>query len=183
MGSFLVILFWIWCGISLVILIARPFYRRTKSAPITSLVPTKPDEDTRSISAPASPGHTEPARADLGPTFRSSRSVADVLSGIQMPCELAPLTGLGPGAMNDPGHVVFATEGHRVEEVGALVGDELERIGCELSPITATTMRADRGSDSLEICIHPDPATVTDGAGLRFPTAPPGSVVVEFQVR
>jgi len=111
----------------------------------------------------------------------SSSSVAVALSGIQMPCDLAPLMGVG--ATSDPTHIVFATEGHRADEVVRRVGDELERIGCKLMSIDAMTMSADRGSSSVEVCVHPDPFAVTDGDELRFPTAPTGSVVVEFRVR
>ena len=139
-------------------------------------------------------GRLEPAAresSDVHPTVSISagsgsipvrtRSVADALTGIQMPCDLAPLTG--SGAPDDPTHVVFATEGHPAHRVGVSVGDELERIGCHLEPVDATTLWAERGPDSLEVRIHPDAATTMDGDERRFPTASEGSVVVEFSLR
>jgi len=109
-----------------------------------------------------------------------TRSVAEALSGIRLPCDLVPLIGLE--AMIDPTHVVFAAEGYPAHEVGSRVGDELERIGCELNQIDETTLHAMRDSYVIEVRIHPDAASAKGPAGLRFPTAGPGSVVVEFRI-
>jgi hypothetical protein len=309
MGSVLVAIFWIWCGVSLVILISRPFYRRAKarsaaavsladsnsattmpsltrvsttldpvsrpsasspptlhgtepggevgdldpsrdlddfeptslfetSPPETSLFETSPPDtslfdtslpdtslpDTSLFDTslpdtslfektsdgslferpdPHQPlGHEDPRDPDEqgesslpGPQVRRAesfpdgsgairvrtRSVAEVLAGIQMPCDLAPLTGFGE--FDDTSHVVFATEGHPAHRVGVSVGDELERIGCLLEPVDTTTLWAQRGSDSLEVRIHPDAAEAMDGEERRFPTASQGAVVVEFRLR
>lgn len=203
MGSFLVVVFWIWCGVSIVILTTRPIYRRMKNPPppLPEMLPAEPDipatvpsddASTREVEVPEAPDlPPEDRRTDVeipaGPSPTSPvistrrRSVAEVLSGIQMPCDLAPLMG-ADGAI-DPTHVVFATEGHPPLEVGSSVGDELERIGCRLESLDATTLRADRGADSVEVRIHPDAASAMDGAVPRFPTARAGAVVVEFRVR
>ena len=110
----------------------------------------------------------------------STRSVADALSGIRMPCDLVPLIGLK--AAIDPTHVVFAADGQPAHEVGSQLGDELERIGCELTQIDETTLHAVRDSYVIEVRIHPDAASARGPAGLRFPTAAPRSVVVEFRI-
>lgn len=278
MGSVLVAIFWIWCGVSVVILITRPFYRRATarsgavSSPTdSSATPTTPslttsirttDLDHRSVlSIPAiqgdgpplglrdhdgprdidgsddlddfepaslfeaptgkgslferpgsgqapdggdptdtNPTDTHPSEpGDMAPTDSASsspsdehpaahgsmpvrtRSIAEILTGIQMPCDLAPLTGLE--ALENPTHVVFTTEGHPAHRVGVSISDELERIGCTLEPVDATTLRVKRGSDSLDVQIHPDAAQAMDGDEKRFPTASEGAVVVEFRLR
>ena len=205
MGSLLVIVFWLWCATSIVILAVLPFYRRRRGAGLPSSIasPTTPTNLPSIIPASAEvddpPGLHEPTREDRPvverierapaeapprierPTVTRSRSVADAVTGIRMPCDLAPLIGVGEAI--DPAHVVFSTEGHRPDHVGQSVGDELERIGFALKPITDSIMYADRGADSVEVLIHPDPVSVMEGALPRFPTAPSDSVVVEFRVR
>jgi hypothetical protein len=119
-------------------------------------------------------------RAPGGLLSLPSRSVADALSGIRLPCDLVPLIGLQ--ATIDPTHVVFAADGHPAHEVGSRVGDELERIGFELTPIDETTLHAVRDSYLIEVRMHPDAASARGPAGLRFPTAAPRSVVVEFRI-
>ena len=210
MGSVLVILFWLWCGVSIVILITRPFYRRMKAnrsiAPLVDptagaagIDPPFPDRSA-GVGLPSPPDHTGPtdplpptgsvATAEpespsaqvgmVGEVPRDASSVAEVLTGIRLPCDLAPLVGLDVAL--DPTHVVFATEGHRADQVGQQVGDELERIGCRLTPLDQTTLRADRGAHSVDVRIHPDPSAAMTGDQPAFPTARAGSIVVEFRL-
>lgn len=177
MGSVLVVLFWIWCGMSVAILVARPFYRRAQAArgPTARMTPASVEVSPVEHLAPMGAVAPHPS------TTTRSRSVADVLEGLRLPCDLAPLIGGEPAG--DPSYVAFMTEGHPPEAVGVSVGDELERIGCTLTPVDVSTLRADRGEDVVEVRIHPEASTAVIDKRPRFPTVPPRSVVVEFQLR
>jgi hypothetical protein len=105
--------------------------------------------------------------------------VADVLQGISLPCDLAPL--VDPGRVFDPCRVAFVTDHATPSEVGAGLGDELERLGFSLATLSDTELEATKDDRRVTVTIHPDPSTVTFGAAPAFPNLPAGSVVVEFR--
>jgi hypothetical protein len=95
-------------------------------------------------------------------------TVAEAVTGIALPCELAPL--VGGEARLDPYRVVFSTHRADAATVGAGLGDELERLGYTVRSTSDHEAVAVRDEVSLTVSILP----ATDD----FPTAPPGSVVV-----
>jgi hypothetical protein len=127
-----------------------------------------------------------PADVTPSPTERPVTSntdarptVAEVLHGIVMPCDLSPI--VDPNRVFDPYRVAFSTNTVPAATVGAAVGDELERLDFALASTTSNQLAATKGDRRVTVTIHPEPAEVTYGDGPAFPTLPPGSVVVEFQ--
>jgi hypothetical protein len=104
--------------------------------------------------------------------------VADVLQGISLPCDLSPIVDTGRAL--DPYRVAFVTNRATPAEVGAGVGDELERLGFSLATVSDTELEATKDEGRVVVTLHPNPSTVTFGASPAFPNLPEGSVVVEF---
>jgi hypothetical protein len=123
--------------------------------------------------APASEPRPTPARSE------ARRTVAELLHGITMPCELSPVVTTD---RIDPYRVVFSTTSAPAEVVGASVGDELERLGFALTSIADNRLLASMDGEDLTVTLHADPSTVTIGETAAYPTMPSGSVVVEFRV-
>jgi hypothetical protein len=117
-----------------------------------------------------------PTEADL-PTSR--RPIAELVEGIRMPCDLAPIVETVPrvGAREE---VAFVTRGHSATEVGGAVGDELRRLGYELQARNETEALAVRGDDVLGVTVYPEPWMVERAGRPAFPVAIEGSVVVEL---
>ena len=105
-------------------------------------------------------------------------TVADALTGITLPCDLAPmiLDALDP----DPHRVVFVTVGFEARIVGAKLADELERLGYDLDSASATTATARRDDVLVTIELFEDADQVREGGARLFPSAPGGSVAVEI---
>jgi hypothetical protein len=122
--------------------------------------------------APPASDATPAAGSEARPT------VADVLSGITMPCDLAPV--IDPTRIADPFRVAFSTHTATAATVGAAVGDELERLQFALQSTSANQLAATKAGQQVVVTIHPDPESVQFGEGRAFPTMPPDSVVVEF---
>jgi hypothetical protein len=135
--------------------------------------PVRPPTGTpgRSIFDPPAP-----TEADL-PTSR--RPIAELVEGIRMPCDLAPIMETVPrvGAREE---VAFVTRGHSATEVGGAVGDELRRLGYELQARAETEALAVRGDDVLGVTVYPEPWMVERAGRPAFPVAIEGSVVVEL---
>lgn len=106
-------------------------------------------------------------------------TVADALQGIVMPCDLTPVVPAGRHL--DPYRVAFSTDAHAAPEVGAAVGDELERLGFALESTTDRQLRATKGDTVVTVTLHTDPSSVTIAEAPAFPNLKPGTVVVEFQ--
>jgi hypothetical protein len=120
--------------------------------------------------------HGDPTPAESGPGSRGTTggprpTVAEAVQGIEMPCNLAPLLGELDDA--DPRTVRFFTRGMSTIVVAGGLSGELERIGYTMTQTGMQTYDAVRDDVRLEVAIHAD----TTG----FPTAPPGSIVVELR--
>jgi len=116
--------------------------------------------------------------SDLPPTPPRA-TIAEMVEGIQLPCDLTPLVG----AMRPIGareSVAFVTRTADATSVGRAVGEELRRLGFELTTRHATEVVATRGDDWLIVAVHPDGATAERSGERAFPNAGPGSVVVEL---
>ncbi len=120
-----------------------------------------------------------PSPAAGGPPPPARKPVADLLSGIAMPCGLAPMIGAG-GAI-DPHRVAFTTNTAPPAEVGSKVGDELERLGFALRSTGDTELEARRDGDVLVVRLYPDARAAEGDDGAKvFPHAPLDSVGVVF---
>jgi hypothetical protein len=119
-----------------------------------------------------------PGEPDAGPSARRL-TVAEALRGITMPCGLSPVID-GSVSIPNPFRVAFLTTTSDAATVGSSVGDELERLGYQLSTATATEVVARKPGVELHVVLYPNPATATRGLDQLFPVAPAGSVGVEF---
>lgn len=124
--------------------------------------------DTGRLEAPR-PGPSTPAR----------RSIAQMVQGIQLPAELVPLVEYErrPGAVEQ---AVFVTRSAPAGAVGQALGDELRRLGFQLTARHETEAVAARDGDQLTVSVHADPASVTRNDRPAFPAAGDGAVVVEL---
>jgi hypothetical protein len=199
------LIFWPWLIISVVILIRRSISKRTGLTddaagseplpPLTSPLPSGPAPSTTGtptggIRAPEpvpgpAPDLVVPegssifdAPSDLPPTAPRT-PIAEMVRGIQLPCDLTPLVGAERpiGARES---AAFVTRSHDATSVGRAMGEELRRLDYELTTRHATEVVATRGDDWLLVAVHADAGTVERGDRPAFPGAGPGSVVVEL---
>ncbi len=153
--------------------------------PVPEVTPAPSKEST--LGSPSRSGlfapTTTPAAAPTpvpAPTNTDARpTVAEVLRGIAMPCDLSPV--IDPDRVFDPYRVAFSTNTATAAAVGAGVGDELERLEFTLASTSAIQLAATKQGQRVVVTIHADPEAVTYGDGQAFRNMPPGSVVVEFQ--
>lgn len=120
-----------------------------------------------------------PAVAQRDPNRPAALTLADAVSGIAMPCYLAPL--IGDGAMN-PRKVAFYTTGFEAATVGKRVGDELERLGFDLSSVDDRTIRAEHGPDSVQAKMRSLALDNPEVMEELHPSAPEGAVVLELSL-
>lgn len=106
--------------------------------------------------------------------------LATAMAGIQLPCNLAPLMGTGD---IDPRELVLTTSDHPPQIVGTSVGDELERLGFEFTPLSETSLLAQRDGAAVELSLFTSATAHDDRGNRRFPTAPDNSVVVQLRLR
>jgi hypothetical protein len=129
--------------------------------------------------APTAPATPPPMTAGT-PAPRPARvPVAELVSGIQMPCELAPL--LADGGLPDPFEVTFVTTSADADQVGAALDHELQRLGFEVTRLSNTKTVATKDARELTVTVVPNAADAAEGKRRRYPTAPPGSVAVELR--
>jgi hypothetical protein len=147
------------------------------AAPGPGPAASSPEPGTAGVAAPApSTGRrglfapsTDATVAEPVAAMGASITVAEAVRGIQMPCDLAPLVGSSPAAV-DPHRVVFSTTTATAERVGGALADELERLGFSLRSVADNQAVATKPGAAVTVTIHTDLSA--------FPTAPAGSVVV-----
>jgi hypothetical protein len=148
--------------------------RLSAAAPASS--PIAPASSPIAPTAPATP----PPMTAGTPAPRPARvPVAELVSGIQMPCELAPL--LADGGLPDPFEVTFVTTSADADQVGAALDHELQRLGFEVTRLSNTKTVATKDARELTVTVVPNAADAAEGKRRRYPTAPPGSVAVELR--
>jgi len=154
---------------------APPLPKRTPATtlPSASSGPADPLPTSAPVSRP------EPMRSE--PSTSREATVADRVSGIRLPHDLAPLTTMAPRlAAGD--RVAFWTDRAPVEVVGPAFADELERLGYTVASLDPQSLAATRNDDHLMVVIHPDgPAARVDGQ-LAFTSVPEHSVVIEVWI-
>ncbi|MGI9603091.1 MAG: hypothetical protein ACR2QE_14485 [Acidimicrobiales bacterium] len=142
------------------------------------------------VSEPVDPGthhgsdlfSTESRLQHQPTTLGTLAPLHETLSGIEMPCELVPVTELGPRPPREVHRerLVLMTTTAGAGEVAARLADEFERLGLEVSPTGTTSCLARRRDHAVELRIHEFPDRVTESAAPAFPMAPGDAVVVEF---
>ena len=132
----------------------------------------------------ASQGSPAPTSiATIARTAAAPLTVAQVIAGIEMPCGLVPLTLSDHDMRYDRGQRAhFFTTLAPAEVVGTVLGEELERIGLTLTPMSDNAVLAQRGRLAVEVRINTVGALVDGIASTIFRSAPPNCVVVEFDV-
>jgi hypothetical protein len=190
-------IFWPWFGLSCFILLRRRVSHGSwramgpqESSPPIEFPPPPPEtmsEPSAAGSPPERPGH-EVDQADgaavavMAPIDLSrprARSLADAVEGIVMPCDLAPLMGVGP---LKPREVAFFTSGYSPATVGAALSDELERLGYEITPLDDRSIRAARGPDEIEARLLSHEITAAEVMRELHPSAPAGALVAEMKL-
>jgi hypothetical protein len=145
--------------------------RISGQAPQPLLPPAHPD------AVPTSSTGTEPTSVGA-PARRAPGTVADLLKGIRLPHELAPLTTMAPRA-GAGDRVAFWTDLAGAENVGPAFVDELRRIGCEVTQIDVTSFAVIRDDMRALAMFHPDGRAARIDDSIAFPSVP-ASVVVEI---
>ncbi len=106
-------------------------------------------------------------------------TLTDVLEGIRLPYDLAPITSM----VEDPDrHLIFLTTHSNAAEVGRRMADELERIGFEFEPVEYDQAVVTRGDDVVSMKLVPDADQVDLGNGPRYGAAGRGDVALEMWI-
>jgi hypothetical protein len=117
------------------------------------------------------PAVERPATAPAAP-------LAELLRGVELPCGLVPSTGADHP---DPDHyLALVTTAAAPDDVGAAMGDELERLGYQLLSLSDAEVVARRGEDLLSLRLHPAADIAQVGGRPVFPAAGPGAVGIEL---
>jgi hypothetical protein len=144
------------------------------------------------VSAPVAPPPSTPTAGDAvdlsslpppvppqtAPPPMHTVTVADVLRGIELPNDLAPLTTMAPrvGAAD---RVAFWTNTSVPAVVAPAFLDALRAIGCEIAPLGADTFAVERDGAHAFINVYADGrAAVIDGKPA-YPSVPENAFVVE----
>jgi hypothetical protein len=185
-------IFWPWIFVSIVILLRRRITSgrwmsraadETPAAPITFGAPPLGGAvatETPVEPKPAvKPQPVPVAVMNPRPEATRSRSLAEAVEGIAMPCDLAPLIG---GGDLDPLHVSFFTTGFTSASVGSALSEELGRLGFEMTPEDDQTTRAERGEDLVRVKMFSAALTSEAVMTEHHPSAPVGAVVVELKL-
>jgi hypothetical protein len=135
---------------------------------------------------PVTPMVTPPTPAPEGPAPpRPSgpmvSTVAELLAGIRLPNDLAPVVDMAPrtGVLD---RVAFATSSAPAETLGPAFTAELERLGFTVTPTAYDTLEIERGADLARVVIHPVGHRAAVEGQIGFPYVREGSVVVEVWI-
>ncbi len=113
-------------------------------------------------------------------------TIAHLLAGIAIPVDLTPVVADGVVASDQFTSLICRER--PAHEVGSGIADELERLGYSLSPIGEATLLARRidpssgSTEELTVEIDASPASPDSSGRVRFSTAAPTDVVVDFWV-
>ena len=108
-----------------------------------------------------------------------AETLAEALTGIQMPADLSPLIGDAV----DPRRMLFTTGTATPETVGGALADELERLGFELQPLDERSVAANRPDAAVEVRILASVEAARASLGDRIEAVPEHAVITEFQLR
>lgn len=103
----------------------------------------------------------------------------ELLAGMTLPCELAPLTNVEPLPFPGVDRLVFVTD-WPAERVRADLKGAFAAVEFDLAWWSGNEGVATRDGASFRVVVHPAPEAVTVGSRPAFPTAATGSTVVEL---
>jgi hypothetical protein len=138
----------------------------------------RPAPPGSTVGAPPTGGTTAPAAGVTNPP--PGTDLSDLCAGIEMPCDLAPLTMTGAPGINCA-IATFSTSADARGHLAAELGTELARIGCAVRWIDGSTALVRRDADTAVVTIYdrPDEYLSADGTPL-FGAVPTGQVVVQL---
>jgi hypothetical protein len=102
-----------------------------------------------------------------------------VLRGIEMPCNLTPLTN---SSIDFVRRAAFASSTHPAQIVGPAVADELERLGMAFESTSENTALARRADHTVRVGVHELGPRRDARATADFAHLPANSVVVDFEL-
>jgi hypothetical protein len=134
----------------------------------------RPEEPKRS-------GFFAPEPVAAGAPTEPSATLAEAVSGMRWPHDLAPIVADQIPAVLDR-RVVFSTTSADATEVGRALADELEQLGFSVESVSETVAVARHGADAVELTLWPSARDATIAGERRFPTVDEASVVVEVRL-
>lgn len=151
--------------------------------PVHATTPPSPPIRPSTVSAerrPPAPGPHLPAADPVemeqagGPT-----TVAEMLQGIRLPADLAPLTTMAsrPGAGD---RVAFWTASTPAELAGPTFIDSLLAIGCTVARVEPSLYTIERDATRAALLVHPDGRLASIDGAPAFPSVPESAVVIEI---
>lgn len=153
------------------------------SAPTTAAAPSATGTATQPPPPPTplSPDHSSPPSGATTPEAAGSPSdLAELFEGVELPCDLAPVSMTGEPGINCS-LAVFATSKDHRPVLSAALGDEFTRIGCRVTWVDNSTAQVRRGSHNAVVTIYDHPADHTNADGSpAFPTVGPSQLVVKL---
>lgn len=141
-------------------------------------VPVEAGAPSHEQPAPVTPAPAIPTPATATP--EPAPALARLLAGIAIPADLTPIVAEGSTPSQQSTALISRTR--PAHEVGTGIADELERLGFSLTPVGDAALLATRGTDVLTVEIDQTPDRPDQHGQVRFPTADPNDVVVEFWV-
>jgi hypothetical protein len=170
-------IFWIWTVVSTAIFVARRVraHKARKARNRAMTRPTPRPAEPRAETQPE-PAETRAELPDLA-TIRQSmvRSVAEVVQGIQLPCELGPLVGSDTDLRVAARRATFSTTGYPTAHVHDAVLAEMQRLGLDVRPTGPQQFIATRGAEAVRVTTHSNSTEL-------FKTAAAAAVVVELDL-
>lgn len=144
--------------------------------------PAAAEPTARAEPLAASPPSAPATRHDVhaaGAVGAVGSTIADLVQGIGMPCDLVPL----PGAEPRPGtleSIAFATTDHAPDQVGEALAAELERLGFHVQRLPHDELLASRDDGELKAAVHRRAGQVSYGGRPAFPATVADAVAVEL---
>jgi hypothetical protein len=156
----------------------------TPPAPTRAPAPAAPPVAAPAAAAVAASSSPTPSSvATIARAAATPVTVAQVIAGIEMPCALVPLTLSDHDMRYERGQRAhFVTTQVPALAVVTSLTEELERVGLIVTPIGETAALAKRGRLAVEFRVSTVGALIDGVASIEFRSAPPNSVIVEFDV-
>jgi hypothetical protein len=163
-----------------------------EAAALEHLTPTERLFQAEGVPIPRDPATTPPpasagevaeqpaASVPQSSPAQGPSDLAELFEGVELPCELAPVSMTGAPGVNCT-VAVFATSRDHRPVLSSALGDEFTRIGCAVTWIDNCTAQVRRGTHSAVVSIydHPGDHTHSDGSPM-FPTVGPTQLVVKL---
>ena len=134
----------------------------------------------REAEPPTVPGAVPPLLPSVPPSLVSTPgiTIAELLRGIVLPHDLAPLTTMAPrvGAVD---RVAFWTDTATADVVGPAFLDALRGIGAQVTQLTADQYAIERDGHRAMVALHPDGQAVMIDGQPGYPSVPVNAFVAE----